>query len=61
MLRILGRLGCSWFDMFLLTGVRILVGVMASGIGCLGEGRLVLMGVIVRRFFWLWVFFTDLS
>lgn len=37
-------------------GVRILVGVTASGIGYLGEGKFVLMGVIVRRFFWLWVF-----
>lgn len=48
-------------EMFLLAGVRILLGVTDSGIGYLGEGKLVAMGVIVRRFFWLWLFFVDFN
>lgn len=48
--------------MFLFAGVRILdaqvLGVL-GGIRYLGEARVEERGFMLKRFFWLWVFFVD--
>lgn len=36
-------------------------GARLGWMGYLGEARLVLMGLILKRFFWLWVFLVNFS